>query len=38
MPRTWASTPYRKQSPYNPRWASLAAMWMWKHGGYHHWS
>ena len=20
------------------RWAPLAAMWMWKHGGYHHWS
>jgi membrane-bound lytic murein transglycosylase B len=38
MPRTWASTPYRKHSAYNPRWASLAAMWMWKHGGYHHWS
>jgi hypothetical protein len=38
MPRTWASTPYHKQSPYNPRWAALAAMWMWKHGGYSHWS
>ena len=38
MPVTWSSTPYRARSRYNPRWASLAAMWMWKHGGYHHWS
>ena len=38
MPRTWQSTPYRKHSPYHPRWASLAAMWMWKHGGYSHWN
>jgi hypothetical protein len=37
MPRTWHSTPYRKHSPYHPRWAALAAMWMWAHGGYHHW-
>lgn len=36
--RTWESTPYHKHSPYHPRWASLAAMWMWKHGGYSHWS
>jgi hypothetical protein len=32
MPRTWAYTPYRHKSPYHPRWAALAAMWMWKHG------
>jgi hypothetical protein len=38
MPRTWQSTPYRKHSPYHPRWAALAAMWMWKHGGYSHWN
>ncbi|MEA2422888.1 MAG: Transglycosylase domain [Thermoleophilaceae bacterium] len=38
MPRTWASTPYRKHSPYQPRWAALAAMWMWAHGGYSHWN
>src|SRR4051812_32398132 len=38
MPRTWASTPYRKHSPYSPRWAALAAMWMWKHGGQYHWA
>lgn len=38
MPRTWQSTPYRKHSPYHPRWASLAAMWMWAHGGYSHWN
>ena len=38
MPRTWAYTPYRRHSPYHPRWAALAAMWMWAHGGYHHWS
>jgi soluble lytic murein transglycosylase-like protein len=38
MPRTWGSTPYHRHSPYNPRWAALAAMWMWKHGGYSHWS
>ena len=37
MPRTWRSTPYRHHSPYHPRWASLAAMWMWAHGGYSHW-
>src|SRR3954451_20045609 len=34
--RTWGSTPYRKHSPYQPRWAALAAMWMWKHGGFRH--
>jgi hypothetical protein len=34
---TWESTPYRNKSPYHPRWASLAAMWMWAHGGYSHW-
>jgi soluble lytic murein transglycosylase-like protein len=38
MPRTWQSTPYRRHSPYNPKWASLAAMWMWKRGGLSHWS
>ena len=38
MPRTWGSTPYRRYSPYNPRWASLAAMWMWKRGYQSHWS
>ena len=38
MPRTWQSTPYRRHSPYHPKWASLAAMWMWKRGGYSHWS
>lgn len=38
MPRTWGSTPYHRRSPYDPRWASLAAMWMWAHGGYHHWA
>jgi soluble lytic murein transglycosylase-like protein len=37
MPSTWRTTPYRKHSPYHPRWAALAAMWMWKHGGYSHW-
>jgi hypothetical protein len=35
--QTWRSTPYRSHSPYQPRWAALAAMWMWKHGGFHHW-
>jgi hypothetical protein len=34
---TWNFTPYRRYSPYNPRWASLAAMWMWRHGYYSHW-
>jgi hypothetical protein len=38
MPRTWQSTPYRRHSPYHPKWAALAAMWMWKRGGYSHWS
>jgi hypothetical protein len=38
MPSTWESTPYHKHSPYHPRWASLAAMWMWKHGGQYHWN
>lgn len=38
MPVTWRHTPYREHSRYDPRWASLAAMWMWAHGGYHHWS
>ena len=36
--RTWESTPYHKHSPYHPRWAALAAMWMWKHGGQYHWN
>jgi hypothetical protein len=36
--QTWRSTPYRNKSPYHPRWAALAAMWMWKHGGYSHWN
>jgi hypothetical protein len=40
MPRTWRYTPYgrRGKSPYNPRWASLGAMWMWAHGYRSHWS
>jgi soluble lytic murein transglycosylase-like protein len=38
MPRTWQSTPYRKHSPYHPKWAALAAMWMWKRGGQSHWA
>src|SRR3954466_8152158 len=38
MPRTWSSTPYHKHSPYSPRWAALAAMWMWRHGGQYHWA
>lgn len=38
MPRTWASTPYARKSPYSPKHASLAAMWMWSRGGYSHWS
>jgi hypothetical protein len=38
MPTTWQHTPYRKHSPYHPRWASLAAMWLWSKGGYHHWT
>lgn len=37
MPRTWRFTPYRRYSPYNPKWASLAAMWMWRHGYKSHW-
>ena len=38
MPRTWAYTPYRNKSAYHPRWAALAAMWMWKKGYQSHWS
>jgi hypothetical protein len=38
VPRTWSSTPYRRYSPYQPKWSALAAMWMWKRGGYGHWS
>ena len=37
MPTLWHHTPYHGRSPYNPRWAALAAMWEWAHGGYHHW-
>jgi Transglycosylase SLT domain len=37
MPTTWAHSPYRHRSPYNPRWAALAAMWYWAHGGMYHW-
>ena len=38
MPGTWRATPYRRFSPYNPKWSALAAMWMWKRGLYSHWS
>lgn len=38
MPGTWRSTPYKRKSPYSPKYASLAAMYMWSHGGYSHWS
>jgi hypothetical protein len=38
MPTTWANTPYGRKSPYNPRWASLGAMWMWAHGYESHWA
>ena len=38
MRSTWESTPYARYSPYHPRWAALAAMWMWKHGKQSHWS
>ena len=38
MPRTWQYTPYRKKSAYHPRWAALAAMWMWSKGYQSHWS
>ena len=40
MPRTWRFTPYGKRgkSVYNPRWAALGAMWMWKHGYRSHWN
>ena len=38
MPTTWAHSPYRHRSPYNPRWAALAAMWYWAHGGKYHWA
>jgi uncharacterized low-complexity protein len=34
----WAHTPYRARSPYSPRYASLAAMWLWRHGGYGNWA
>ena len=38
MPGTWANTPYRRYSAHHPKWSALAAMWMWKRGGYGHWS
>lgn len=38
MPTTWAHSPYRHHSPYNPKWAALAAMWYWSHGGKFHWN
>ena len=34
----WRHTPYHAKSVYNPRYAALAAMWLWKHGGKHHWA
>lgn len=40
MSRTWSASPYGRYSPYNPRWASLAAAWYASHprkGGTHHW-
>ena len=33
----WRSTPYRRFSPHQPRYAALAAMWVWSRGGYSHW-
>jgi hypothetical protein len=38
MPTTWAHSPYRRHSPYNPKWAAMAAMWYWAHGGKYHWA
>jgi hypothetical protein len=38
MRGTWNATPYRHHSPYQPRWAALAAMWMWRHGYKSHWA
>jgi hypothetical protein len=37
MRGTWVSTPYGRRSVYHPRWASLAAMWLWARGGKSHW-
>jgi hypothetical protein len=38
MPGTWRATPYgRRHSAHSPRWAALAAMRLWAHGGFHHW-
>src|SRR3954453_23065987 len=34
----WAHTPYHAKSRKSPRYAALAAMWMWKRGGQHHWA
>lgn len=36
--RLWSKTPYRGYSRLAPRWAALAAMRTWAHGGYHHWT
>jgi uncharacterized membrane protein len=34
----WRHTPYHAKSVYSPRYAALAAMWLWRHGGKHHWA
>jgi hypothetical protein len=28
FPSTWATTPYARESPWSPKWSSLAAAWM----------
>jgi hypothetical protein len=34
----WSRTPYHAKSRKSPRYAALAAMWVWKRGGQHNWS
>jgi hypothetical protein len=34
---TFATTPYRWRSVWEARWSSLAAMWLWAHGGKGQW-
>lgn len=36
--RLWSTTPYRRYSRLQPRWAALAAMRTWARGGFHHWA
>jgi soluble lytic murein transglycosylase-like protein len=38
MPGTWRSTPYRSHSPFSFKWSPIAAAWLIRTDGVHHWN